>query len=273
MNSKKRKYYSSRVKKAKLDINDLYFRLKNLYFLYRDRDYFKEKLGISKQHIPEDAVYKVMLETGKYIFPIEDWPSTGIEEEDIFDTIEFLFDHISKPGEYGPISNETGFIYNDYLDYNEKKGKIEFIDSVNKFLEDYDSGFELSDDGNIKTLGEEGLKHLFDIDIPHFDPVNVDRKVINAIHMWRNRKANIEDRKQAIIELADVFEWLKKSGKLENIFSKKDEFAIFEIANKFHIRHHDPRQIQNYDKNIWYSWIFHFYLATYHAIIRLIIKG
>jgi hypothetical protein len=54
--------------------------------------------------------------------------------------------------------------------------------------------------------------------------------------------------------------------------AKKDESAIFELANSFAIRHHDPKQKSNYDRAIWYSWIFHFYLATYHAAIRLLIK-
>ena len=42
------------------------------------------------------------------------------------------------------------------------------------------------------------------------------------------------------------------------------------IANNFSLRHHNSDQIQNYDQDIWYSWIFHFYLAKYHAVIRLI---
>ena len=28
----------------------------------------------------------------------------------------------------------------------------------------------------------------------------------------------------------------------------------------------------NYDNKVWYSWMFHFYLATYHAVIRLLKK-
>jgi len=47
---------------------------------------------------------------------------------------------------------------------------------------------------------------------------------------------------------------------------------IFDLANNFAIRHHNPTQKSNYDKTIWYSWMFHFYLATYHAVIRLLIK-
>ena len=72
--------------------------------------------------------------------------------------------------------------------------------------------------------------------------------------------------------MADVFEWLRKSKKLEKALNKKDEAALFEIANKFAIRHHDPSQKTDYDVTIWHSWMFHFYLATYHAVIRMLLK-
>ena len=64
----------------------------------------------------------------------------------------------------------------------------------------------------------------------------------------------------------------KKTKSLEKILDRKDDSAIFEIANNFAIRHHNPQQKTNYDQSIWYAWMFHFYLATYHAAIRLLIK-
>jgi hypothetical protein len=83
---------------------------------------------------------------------------------------------------------------------------------------------------------------------------------------------SLSERKEAIRELADVFEWLKKTRDLGSVLDGKDESAIFDIANNFAIRHHNPKQKANYDRAIWYSWIFHFYLATYHAAIRLLVK-
>jgi hypothetical protein len=72
--------------------------------------------------------------------------------------------------------------------------------------------------------------------------------------------------------MADVFEWLKKAKNLAGVLDKKDESVIFDLANNFAVRHHNPNQKINYDRAIWYSWIFHFYLATYHAAVRLLIK-
>ena len=122
------------------------------------------------------------------------------------------------------------------------------------------------------ALGTHGLQEILDADIVPYDEANVDSKVRNAILKWRNRHLALSERREAIRELADVFEWLKKTKRLDIALNKKDEAAIFDIANNFAIRHHNPQQKRNYDEIIWYSWIFHFYLATYHAVVRILLK-
>lgn len=111
-----------------------------------------------------------------------------------------------------------------------------------------------------------------DAEIIPYDEENVDSKVRIAIAKWRNRHLSVSEKKEAIRELADVFEWLKKTRHLSNVLDGRDESALFDLANNFGIRHHNPKQKTNYDRAIWYAWIFHFYLATYHAAIRLLIK-
>ena len=122
-------------------------------------------------------------------------------------------------------------------------------------------------------MGTDGLQHILDAEIIPYDEENVDSKVRNAIIKWRNRNLSLSEKKEAIRELADVFEWLKKTKKLGTVLDGKDESILFDLANNFGIRHHNPNQKTNYDRAIWYSWIFHFYLATYHAAIRLLIKN
>lgn len=121
-------------------------------------------------------------------------------------------------------------------------------------------------------MGADGLQYILDAEIVPFDEVNVDSKVRDAIKKWRNRHLDVAEKRKAIRELADVFEWLKKTKQLAQALDRKDESALFDIANNFGIRHHNPKQKSNYDQNIWYSWIFHFYLATYHAAVRSLIK-
>lgn len=122
-------------------------------------------------------------------------------------------------------------------------------------------------------MGSDGLQHILSAQLVPYDEVNVDSKVRSAIVKWRNRHLSLDEKRAAIRDLADVFEWLKKTKSLEKILDRKDESAIFDIANNFAIRHHNPQQKANYDQTIWYAWMFHFYLATYHAAIRLLIKN
>jgi hypothetical protein len=242
--------------------------------MFREKDFFKAKAGIGRwgHNSADEIKYRAAISLKFELFPISEWQQKDITEDHVFDAIEFLYDHVSKPGELVDMTTDTGFNYTDYESYDERAGQAEFRAIANTFLADYGSGFELTKDGVILALGTDGLQHILDAEIIAYDEANVDSKVRNAIAKWRNRHLSLSEKKEAIRELADVFEWLKKTKGLDSVLDGKDESAIFDIANNFGIRHHNPKQKTNYDPAIWYSWIFHFYLATYHAAIRLLIK-
>lgn len=263
-----RRYYSSRKNPGNLDLDGLLLKFHNLYFFFREKDYFKEKAGITKHDLPEAIQQEAVMDLGFNAFPITKWAAEDMTEDHIFDVLEFLFDRISKPGPW----TEIGFNYYDYDGYDEAAGRAEFRERVNSFLMDYPPGYELNEDGYVVELGTHGLQHILKAEIVPYDEANVDSKVRGAIEKWRSRHASKEDKREAIRALADVFEWLKKTKHLDKVLDRKDESVLFDLANNFAIRHHNPDQKGNYDKDIWFSWIFHFYLATYHAAIRLLIK-
>ena len=266
-----RKYYSARHNPKPLSLGDLYYKLQCLYLYFRNKDYFKKYSGLTKANFPEELKNEAALELNFQPFYITKWDNTTITEDNIFDTIQFLYDRVSEPGELIDMS-ENGWNYRDYGSYDDVAGKEKFREKANLFLADYRSGFELNSEGVILAKGTDGLQNILDAEIVPYDYENVDSKVNNAISKWRNRHVSIKERKEAIRELVDVFEWLKKTKGLSKVLNDKDESMIFNIANNFSFRHHNPDQVSNYDHTIWYSWIFHFYLATYHAIIRLLIK-
>lgn len=267
------RYYSSRNKPRNLTLEELYQKLKHLYLFFRDKDYFREKAGIAQNFVPDSVEHEAALELSFQPFPVEKWPLENITEDHIFDTLEFLYDRVSAPtGELVWMTDETGWNHQDYLSYANGPGQDEFRDKVNAFLFDYKTGFELTKEGIILARGTDGLQSIMNAEIVPYDEINVDSKVRNAITKWRNRHLSLSEKKEAIRELADVFEWLKKTKNLGSVLDSKDESALFDLANNFGIRHHNPNQKTNYDRAIWYSWIFHFYLATYHAAIRLLIK-
>lgn len=235
-----RKYYSSRNKLKKLSIFELHSKFVALYKLLNGRDFFKENLLIEGTQIPENIKLKAEITLDFQPFPIAEWDEDRLTEDNLFDTIEYLFDYVSKPGERTQMVSETSFIYWDYESYDKDAGQREYREQINRFLPRYRDGYELTNEGQILSVGSHGIQQILQAELPVTGEKNIDIKVHDAILKWRNRELSIDSRRDAIRELADVFEWLKKSKILEGILNKKDESLIFEIANNFAIRHHNP---------------------------------
>jgi hypothetical protein len=266
-----RNYYSSRVDSCQLSLADFYGRTNSLFQIFRHKDYFHEKTGIGANDSSKSLYHESNLYLGFAAFPIHEWRAEDITPAHIFDVIEFLWDRVSKPGEYGEMYTSSGSVYG-YFSYDEVAGRKEFGEAANVILAQWDSGFEISKEGSVQALGTHGLQYILSAEIVGFDEVNVDSKVRSALIKWQGRSSTTSDKKEAVRLMADVFEFLKKSNQLRKALDSSDSSDLFHIANEFAIRHHTPKQKRNYDTGIWYAWMFHFYLATYHASIRLIDK-
>ncbi len=248
-----RKYYSARRKPKGLTLAELYVKLQSLFAYFREKDYFKGKAGVHGSTIPNEIRHKARMALDFELFHIGKWPADEVTEDRIFDALEFLFDHVSKPGVWAEMTTESGWNYSDYDGYNDKAGQLEFRETVNAFLGEYKNGYELTEGGTILASVSAGLEQIIDAEIVPYDEINVDNKVRSAIVKWRNRHVDIAEKREAIRELADVFEWLKKTRRLKLVLDKVDESAIFSIANNFGIRHHNPDQKTGFDRAIWYS--------------------
>lgn len=202
------------------------------------------------------------------LWPIEE-NYIHYSEEDLFDVIEFLYDYVSKPvdGFYHGYNN-CGWHYSSF---DQNAGKKEFREAINSILKDYKSGYELSTEGEILSLPQEGLEALFESELPHYDPENVEKRLETAIRKFRRYHATLDEKKDAIRDLADVLEYLRP--RLKDVLSSKDENDLFNLANNFGIRHHNANQKTDYDKEIWYPWMFYYYLATIRACVSLLRKA
>lgn len=271
----KRNYYSVRTGKITPDQEVNFEVLKKLFSVIYNKlekdGYFQKHFGINCMdgYIPGElgeeieAIMFVNLRK-ENLYPIHKKLSE-YTEDDFFDVIEFLHDHCSKGlnGHYHSWNN-CGYHYEEF---NDIEGQEHFRSIVNPILGEYKDGFELSKDGEILILSDNGLSNLFDADIPTKDSENISDKINSAIIKFRRHKSTLDDRKEAIRELADVLEFVRPQ--IKKHLNRKDENDIFNIANNFGIRHHNKDQQTEYDKAIWYSWIFYYYLATLHAVLRM----
>ena len=233
--------------------------------------YFDEAFGfycVDADHIPgkiKDIELEMLLSIRKNnLWPISEY-SANYSEDDFFDVIEFLFQHISKP------IDGTNHSYGDcgmhWDTFNQAEGRREYREKINRIFEQYKNKFVLSEKGEVLHRPESGFEHIFDADVPSND-LNVVRRIDEAVLKFWRHGSNLNDRRHAVRDLADVLEYLRPQVK--SLLTNRDEADLFNIANNFEIRHHNEKQKNSYDAAIWLSWMFYFYLATIHVVLRKI---
>jgi hypothetical protein len=266
-------YYSRRNKPEPISIGELHMRVSALIDEFINNDFFKEKLGITETTSNFDSINrKSVTQIGFQVFPIKSWLISQIEKNRIFDTLEFLYQFVSEPSNWEPMVDETNYHYYDYSTYNSRKGKKLFIEEVNHIISAFEDGFELTKDGEILFKGDDS-QNFIETEYQSYKIEDVDPLIKKAIKQWKNRNQSLDEKKQAIINLANVFEFLKKEGTLEEVLNSKDTRDLFNIANNFSIRHYNKLQKTDYDTEIWYDWIIQFYLATCTTTLKLINKN
>lgn len=269
------KYYSQRVgSNPNLDglpLREILELFVKVYDQLESEGYFSESFGFYcvDEGLIAGNVKDVELETllkirKKYLWPISEY-AHGYKEDDFLDMIEFLYQYVSKPIEGTMHSyNECGMHWETF---NKKDGQTHFLKTINEVLSHYKNKFELTDKGEVLHRPEKGFEQIFKADVPSKDK-NIINRINAATTNFRRHGASIDDRRQAVRDLADVLEYVRP--KVQELLTNKDERDLFNIANNFGIRHHNDKQKTNYDTAIWLSWMFYHYLSTIHVILRKI---
>lgn len=93
--------------------------------------------------------------------------------------------------------------------------------------------------------------------------------VQHAIALFRRRGATEHDKRSAIVALHRVLE--QRRGLLRASLFRDDEGALFQIANRFDLRHGNDQQHPDYDP-AFYDWVFWWYLGTVELTDRLLAR-
>lgn len=154
--------------------------------------------------------------------------------------------------------------------YEEKAAQKEFRDMINKYLVCLNDGYLLTESGYIINLPEDGLGNLITQDLPENTDDSTTQKVETAIKLFFKYDSTEEEKLSAIKLLADILEPYRQE--LKQITTEKHDDLIFSVVNNYGIRHNNIKQRLDYDKPIWYEWMFHYYLATVQATLKLDLK-
>lgn len=275
------KYYSQRTgtnpNLEGLSLEDTIDLFSRVYNQLETDGYFDEAFGywcVDQDHV-EGNVKDIDLEMlltirKKNLWPISEYGLTspfvqGYTEDDFLDVIEFLYQYVSKPIDGTMHSyNQCGMHWETF---NKKEGQNTYREKVNTVLEHYKNKYELSQNGEVLHKPEAGFENIFNADMPSKDE-NIVERINAATTNYRRHGSSIDDRRQAVRDLADVLEYLRPQ--VQELLTNKDEKDLFNIANNFGIRHHNDKQKTSYDAAIWLSWMFYYYLATIHVVLRKI---
>lgn len=197
------------------------------------------------------------------IYPIDQYYKNYTEEE-LFTIIEILYDKIALY-DYGKNVLST------------KQVKEEFANHINNILQFYDGGYFLETISGTITKGvNEALKMMLSEDLDGILDEDPMSKMRTAINMYYRFDSNLETKKKAINILADILEPIRYD--LQNILNETYEVnknghdkLIFDIVNRFNIRHNDNKQFKVYEHDIWYDWMMQYYssiIITYYKLIK-----
>jgi hypothetical protein len=221
-----------------------------------------------------------LLATDMPMWPLEHWVEdrglepTGVEKnwtDDLFyDVIEALHDLVARPRRR---SWDEDY-YDDwiYWDFARAPGQTLYRWRVNQLLSRSEVPLRLaesgSDIGRVVTAPGDARDELVQQVLQSPDP-KVRDLVDHAVAQFRARGATVLAKREATKVLADVLE--RRRDLLKRELFSKDESDLFNIANRFEIRHLDQQQKGDYDP-VFLDWAFWWFLATIELTDRLLAR-
>lgn len=189
-------------------------------------------------------------------------------EDILFSVIEYFHDQAQRP--------RTRWLHPfegcgwHYGSHNRESGATVYRWRVNELLSRFQIAYRLGNDGP-----EKGrlIRHAdFDLDdladqLVHDSDEKDDEKIASAIRMYRERTSDTHNRRAAIAQLSGFLEHHRKQFQAVEM-TKGDESDLFQIFNKFAIRHGDVTQKSDYGDE-YLDWTFWTTLAAIQLLKHL----
>lgn len=187
-------------------------------------------------------------------------PGGDVDVEHVYDLVELCHDLVARP----MTRSYHGFCEEwDYADFDRPTGRLVYRWRINKILARSDSGLRMSPDaqdlGRLVASPSDPRAELPSRVLDVVRPGPERNRIQHAITLFRDRHATREVKRDAVRSLGDVLEHRRAAVK-EHLGSR-DEGALFEILNKFDIRHLNRATQGDYDDD-FLEWVFWTFLAS-----------
>ncbi len=212
----------------------------------------------------------------------EGWPFREEVPTDgqIFDLIEFSYEHIAKPNPYEEHTWHKHYHYR----YDKQLGRTEFAAEVNRIFEHHGIAFELTN-GEVTRIAPTGLQEALAQTVFKTGDKVLDELLEDARQKVLHRDLKV--RKESLEKLWDAWERLKtigpgkdKAAQAQGLLVKavpepallarieKEARELTEIGNSFMIRHTETNKTPiNNSSDV--DYLFH----RMFAMIRLLLRG
>lgn len=196
------------------------------------------------------------------------WPlhPKGWDDDSFYGLVEVIHDLIARPRARSYHShNQCGWHYSAFAP---APGRALYRWRVNRLLERHGVPLRLADDGeDIGRLVEVVDEARAELLQRALASPPVEESVAHAVSLFRVRDATVDHKRSACAVLARILE--SRRSLIDEQLLRKDEGALFAIANGFDIRHSRADQHTDYDP-MFLDWIFWWYLATVELTNRLL---
>lgn len=189
------------------------------------------------------------------------------DEDTFFGLIEVFHDLVSRPRtRHFHSYSMCGWHHSEF---HNGPARILYRGKVNELLREAGIEYELAaegeDLGRLVAVTDDARSALVRRALNDSAP-DITARVRHAIALFRGRDTTVESKRSAIVTLAGILE--ERRALLKDQLGK-DEGALFEIANRYDLRHRKADQRGDYDE-AFLDWIFWWYLGTVELTNRLI---
>jgi len=181
---------------------------------------------------------------------------TFVDDDQIFDLIELVHREVVSRPPWGENPLARG------------PAQAWFRERINPILARRDPPMELTAAGHIVERGPDAFHDLVAEPLPVDVPAALRDPFASAVEQFRRRGATEHHKRSALTQLVGVLEPLRRQ--VREHLSSGDESDLFQIANRFWLRHHRRDQKRDYDADTWLDWMFYVYLATGRALLRVL---